>query len=116
MTAFDEFVNGAKKCFDVAVEKTGAAVEASKRRIEKSQLSCKLRDEYAALGRLSFETAENGADNAEKMRRCINNIRALKEQIGSLNEEQPERGNLCPVCGKPVKKGFSYCPECGAKR
>lgn len=115
MTAFDEFVNGAKKCFDYAAEKTGVAVEASKRQIEKSQLNCKLRDEYAALGKLSFETVENGADNAEKMRRRINNIRALKEQLGFL-EESAKENHTCSVCGRTIKKGFSYCPECGAKR
>lgn len=116
MSAFDEFLSGAKRCFDYAAEKTGKAIDISKLQIEKSQLVCKLKEEYTALGKLCYAMSETGEDYSEKMKAKIINIHQLKEEIAILNSQlNSTRTTTCKGCGYTSETRFDYCPKCGEK-
>ncbi len=67
----------------------------------------------AGMGR-TFGSAFASVPEVAKMEKCSHCGRAVKE--GS--KFCPECGNpmqsLCPKCGKPVKEGAKFCAECGA--
>lgn len=116
MSAFDEFVNGAKRCFDYAAEKTEKAIDISKLQIEKSQLVCKLKDEYTDLGKLCYAMSETGEDYSENMKAKIINIHNLKEEIAILNGQlNKPKNKTCPKCGYSADTKSEYCAKCGEK-
>lgn len=84
MFSFDEFVTGAKKCFDVASEKGTELLEASKLQIRRSELNCKLKDEYARLGKICYEMTKGEGDVSEKMEKCVVKISKILEDIGAV--------------------------------
>lgn len=116
MSAFDEFVNGAKRCFDYAAEKTEKAIDISKVQIEKSQLVCKLKEEYASLGKLCYAMSETGEDYSENMKAKIINIHNLKEEIAILNGKlNKPKSKACSNCGNVTENKSEYCPKCGER-
>ena len=117
MSAFDEFVNGAKKAFDYASVKTNEVVEATKVQIEKSQLSCKLRDEYEKLGRTCYKMSETGEDLTGQMKLHISKIKELIESIKQATENSASKSKLktCENCNFVVSPNYQFCPKCGAK-
>jgi ribosomal protein L40E len=116
MSAFDEFVYGAKKCFDAAAVKTNEFIEASKIQIEKSQLNCELRDEYVKLGKACYDMSESGIDNTAKMQAIIERINSIKEELKLAEENfKSKKPKICHNCGSKNDYDFKYCSKCGSK-
>ena len=100
----------------------------------------KINDLYQELGQLVVNEAFEGvtadqlqraltADNADEIE-CeikLTNWQDIyskvmfirsEEEVIALNEskiDQLKSESRCPVCGKVVNKGMSFCPECGTK-
>ena len=116
MSAFDEIIYGAKKCFDAASVKTNEFFEASKVQIEKSQLNCKLKEEYINLGKIYYDMSETGIDKTEKMKSIIAKIHGYLEDIKLANENfVKEKFKICENCGEQNSINYEYCSKCGTK-
>ena len=117
MSAFDEVVYGAKKVFDAAAVKTNELYEASRIQIEKSQLNCRLRDEYEKLGKLCYKMSETGEDMTGQMKINITKIKGLLKDIELANENlnSKTRSRTCESCGFVVNSKYEFCPKCGKK-
>lgn len=117
MSTFDEVVNGAKKMFDAAAVKTNELYESSRIHIEKSQLNCKLKEEYEKLGKTCYNMSETGEDMTIAMKNSINKINQLKKEIQLKNDDLNNVNNTvtCSACGASINAKCDYCPKCGAK-
>jgi len=121
MSYFEEMTQKAKaavstaamKAKDVADSaKISAAIIAEKRELDKS---------YRALGQWyaceheADEVPEAAADMLAAIRASqekIADLQAKRDAAESLEADEPESGNVCPVCGKISDSKF--CPHCGA--
>lgn len=116
MSAFDEILYGAKKCFDAAAEKTNEFIENSKIQMEKSQLHCEMKDEYVRLGRTCYQMSETGIDQTEKMKTIIAKIKALHDELERVSTAQrTPKETVCEVCGAVNASRNAYCSKCGVK-
>ena len=116
MSVFDEFLYGAKKCFDAAAEKTSDLFEASKIQLEKSQLTCEIKEEYEKLGKICYHMSESGVDQTEKMKASIVRIHALRDELAQLRENaKSDRVKVCTECGAENSPHFKYCSSCGSR-
>lgn len=116
MSAFDEILYGAKKCFDTAAEKTNEFVEASKVRMEKAQLIGEIREEYEHLGKVCYQTSETGVDQTDKMKVIIAKIHALRQELQQADENaKTGKVKVCEHCGVSNSYKFEFCSSCGTK-
>lgn len=117
MSTFDEFINGAKKAFDTASEKTSEIFEATKIQVEKSQLNCKLSNEYEKLGKACFKMSETGIDTTEKMKNHISRIKDIHSELDKLGENRTSKSlsKFCPNCNTIFNGKYTFCPICGEK-
>ena len=118
MSAFDEIVYGAKKCFDAASVKTNEIIEASKIQIEKSQLNCKLKEEYVRLGKVCYNMSETNVDQTAKMKLIITRIKQILEDIEVANQNFSSNSNkphVCENCGTTNANKSDFCSKCGNK-
>lgn len=86
MFTFDEFVTGAKKCFDAASEKGSELLESGRLQVRRSELNCKLKDEYARLGKMCYAAAGGDSSVNEKMEKHIIKIREILEEISEVEK------------------------------
>ena len=116
MSAFDEIVYGAKKCFDAASVKTNEFIEASKIQIEKSQLNCMLKEEYIRLGKACYEMSEKDIDQSVKMKVIIKKINSLLQDIELANQNfSSNKPKICESCGATNTSKAEFCSKCGNK-
>lgn len=116
MSAFDNFMYGAKRCIDTATVKTNEFIETSRVKIERAQLNNTLREEYTKLGKLCYDMSEKDVKDPEKMSRIIAKINRLKEDIELANDHLSSyEEKFCEVCGMTNPAKFQYCSKCGNK-
>lgn len=115
--SFDSAVNKAKEVLDVACKKTGEVVNIQKLKIDASTLESKREEDYAALGKIYFDSIKDSADNDENVAGLVADIKEKTEQINKLRNEISASKNkrVCPSCGAFVDKNSVYCSVCGAK-
>lgn len=116
MSAFDDLVYGAKKCFDAAAVKTTEIIECSRVQLEKAQLNGELKEQYTKLGKLCFEMAESGEDKSVPMRHVMDSIREILEDLKLADENvKSNKPKVCPNCKNENDPEFEFCSRCGTK-
>lgn len=114
---FDSAVNKAKEVFDAACKKTGEVVNLQKLKIDASALESKREEDFAALGKIYFDSIKDSADLDKKAAELVSAVKEKTEQIDKLHDEISAYKNkrVCPACGAFVDKNSVYCSLCGAK-
>ncbi|MCL2052917.1 MAG: hypothetical protein FWG90_00535 [Oscillospiraceae bacterium] len=111
---FDNFVSDASNVFDKIGEKVSGAIDYSKVQIDKASTRSKLKEKYSEVGRLYYETLELGADNHNKIKPLIEEIRELKRQLEKTDDTvSAAQEKTCKFCGTISASSSSYCPKCG---
>lgn len=115
--SFESAVNKAKDVLDVACKKTGEVVNIQKLKIDASTLESKREEDFAALGKIYFDSIKNSEDVDENVAGLAADIKEKTEQINKLRDEISASKNkrVCPSCGAFVEKNSVYCSVCGAK-
>lgn len=115
--AMDDFIDGARRCADVAATKTNELIEVSKLKLDKAKLRSKLREQYQKLGRLCFNEKENGENHSEEMREIIEAIKIYNKDIAWTDEQLRSAlpHKVCRACGGKCSVKCTYCSYCGEK-
>ena len=90
-----------EKCETVAIElgkmgkkaarNTAKIADVASTRIKLSSANQRLKNEYAVLGKLSYEKLVNDAENTSRISLCIESIEEIRAEIEELKEELAER-------------------------
>lgn len=117
MSFLEEAIVKTKEVFDVACKKTGEVVAVEKQKFGITSLKSKREKDYAELGRMYYEMAQNEDDLPDEVINLINAISEKNNEIDRLNEEINNIKNklVCPNCGAGVEKNSVYCNSCGEK-
>lgn len=118
MYDFDNFVSDVKKAADVVASKTGEVIDASKVQIEKSQVKVVIKEKYQELGKLCYQSVENGYEDTTAMQTLVNEIKGLKAKLKSLDgmcASNTVKQRVCPACGFANPAEFEYCSKCGTQ-
>ena len=100
-----------------AVKISGDAVEYTKLNYKLSELRDDLKDTYAQIGIIVYQsTGENEAD-AEKVEELRARVTELNDEIEILTATVNAMSNkkICSACGAKMPAESNFCPKCGEK-
>lgn len=112
--AKSEAVNLGKRVYD----KTNTAISIGKLSFAISETEGKIKDEYAAIGKIIYEKyLEKGGNVCDCVKAGCEAIDSLYAEKMTLKEKKAElkESVTCPQCGEFNKKTAVYCSKCGLK-
>ena len=113
---FDDFVSDAANVFDKLGERVTEAFEFSKSQFDKAAVRSKIREKYAELGKLYYDSLELGADKSKDIRPIIEQIIELKKQLAQAEgDDNAQKDKTCAFCETVSGADCVYCPKCGEK-
>lgn len=117
MAILEEALIKVKSAVDVAGEKTGEWVEISKLKIAAAKQSSEIADRFEALGKMVYNASKAGGLDHEVIQKKVDEIDALYEKLGEINERIYELRNVvqCPTCKAVSPKEAIFCSKCGTK-
>ncbi|MEG0177992.1 MAG: zinc ribbon domain-containing protein [Oscillospiraceae bacterium] len=106
---------GADKC----VQATGELVGKGKKRIDIIAAENKLAKAERQLGALVYSLHKTGEKNSLLVKRYIDSIEKLDNELSSLTGESvhytAKTIKCCPACGAEVREDALFCNGCGGK-
>lgn len=117
MEFFDNALNKAKEMLDVAYKKTEEVVNTEKQKFDVTGLKSKREKDFAALGKIYFDTVKDSAGLPEQTAALVSAIKEKTAEIDRLNAEIQSVKNkrICPACGSAIDNNSAFCNACGAK-
>lgn len=100
-----------------AVKFSGDAVEYTKLNYKISELKDDLKDTYAQIGMLVYETSDGNETDEEKVEELCARVTELKDEIEILTSTINAMSNkkICSSCGAKMSAESNFCPKCGEK-
>ncbi len=91
--------------------------ESTKLSFQIGKLKNSLEDKYAIIGRLVYNAHAGNDTPGDKVRSICDEIDAIICEIQQLTskKEDIKAGCKCSVCGCPVGKNDTNCPNCGCQ-
>ena len=114
-TNMDAFMNKAREMACAAGKVAGEVVDTSKAKLQEMKLNADLKDAYARLGNVVYDSIKKDSDNRQLIDMIVGEIDTLKKELQETQPVQSEDpGEIyCPKCGATNEKGFSFCCKCG---
>ncbi|MEI6131791.1 MAG: hypothetical protein WCQ41_03055 [Bacillota bacterium] len=117
MSSEKDLVNGAKSVAKTVLHKTSDFIEATKLSINVSNKEDSIEKYFAKIGKLVYESHENGKDIIDEMKQICEEvdseeakIRILKRKIADIRQTL-----VCKSCDATMKKDALFCPKCGIR-
>lgn len=116
MGNFDFLINKAKDVANAAGKVTGEVIETSKLKLQSASLSSDKQKAFEKLGAIVYEAEKTGADCAELVKMCVQEIDELNEKLDDLDGKISEIKQIkkCPNCGSSCPEEAQFCIRCGA--
>lgn len=113
----EKIISDLKKTAISAAHKTGELVEIGKLKLSVTNTKGKINDLYKDLGEALYTAEKQGTEDAEALRKIIEEIDAYYEELARL---ETEIGTLksqkkCSSCGAMCDNDSSFCSSCGEK-
>ncbi len=119
MGFFEDALTKTKEALDIAYKKTEEVVNTEKQKFDISSIKSKREKDYAALGKLYYNTVKDNTDEglSDDIKQLISSISEKTAEIDRLNREVQNAKNkrICPVCNANIDINSVYCSVCGAK-
>lgn len=102
----------------IAAKKSGELVEIAKLNMSISSEEDKVKDTYAAMGKMIFDKYEGGEVSDDAMLELYNHVVELKNNIVALKQRIAEikSARTCDQCGAEIDDNTMFCSKCGAKQ
>lgn len=116
MSTMDQLKERTKEMVEAAGKMAGEVLDLSKTKVQEMKLTGELKDAYARLGTVVYESRRSHTDNEKLMDLIMGEIDTLKEALDQL-APRPDSGSKeihCPQCGAANGSQFSFCAKCGA--
>ncbi len=116
MGLFEDTFVTLKSAANVAVEKTGKIIDASKLKISLSEQNSKLTKCFEDLGRLTYTSTKNFNAVDDQRDSIIKNIDTIYDKIKEINDQiaLTKDKEVCEKCGYINDKDMIYCGKCGS--
>lgn len=105
----------AVKGANIAIQKTGEAVEWTKLSVAVNAKQYDLEKEYAKLGRILYDSYQDNSSSVADCEQQCAVITAVKKELEELEEklQQLKKKRTCPSCGAEVSDNSVICAACG---
>lgn len=113
MAIIDDIISKAQAAGKFVCEKTEDTVDYVSLEYKASTLRTKLTEQYAKLGKLTFEAAGTGADNSQESAAVIEDIKGLMAELEENNVKMSKFKKVCKSCQSKNSPKASYCSNCG---
>lgn len=112
----DQFAEKVKEVAEAAGKVAGEVIDTSKGKLRQMQLNSELKDAYARLGSVVYESRKKDIPNEKLIGLIMGEIDALRQDLDQVDpvETHTPAEVYCPTCGATNEKGFSFCCKCGA--
>lgn len=110
----DDLFSDAKRYVGIVGEKTGSAVEYSKKQVSRVQLRVQFREKLTELGRLCYDMHEQNIDRTGEMKKLIEEMEDIEATIKEA-ENAVGVAKVCPLCGTKNRASNAYCSKCGER-
>lgn len=116
MSTMDQLKARTKEVMDAAGKMAGEVLDLSKNKVQELKLTGELKDAYARLGNVVYESRRSQVNNDQLVDLIMGEIDTLKKSLEQLSpkEETSGREVHCPQCGAVNGAKFSFCAKCGA--
>jgi hypothetical protein len=111
----DDFLSDAKEIFDKVTTKAGEAVDYSKGQFERAHIKTKIKEKYAQLGKMYFDSQDTGVSDLSAVGRLCKEIRELKNEIEVSEKQGSAISGVCRFCGTKNEPGNVFCGKCGER-
>ncbi len=117
MTIFKTIKEMVTKTAKDAVKISGDAVEYTKLNYKLSELKDDLKDTYAQIGMLVYQTSGGEETDTEKLEELCARVTELNDEIEILTASINAMSNkkICSSCGAKMPAESNFCPKCGEK-
>lgn len=117
MSVMEDVILNAKTAVGSVGRKAGEVIDRSKLRIAAVDIKSELSGKYRMLGRLYYESETTGKKYDESIKKLIETITDLNEQLAAVKEAiaGSEKKIRCPECSEYNQKGAVFCSKCGSK-
>lgn len=117
MTIFKTIKEMATKTAKDAVKFSGDAVEYTKLNYKLSELKDDLKETYAQIGMLVYQSSGSEDTDKEKIEELYARVAELNDEIeiltSSINAMSSRK--ICASCGAKMPAESNFCPKCGEK-
>lgn len=114
MSRFDDALESVKRGFDIAAAKTGDAVEASKLKVERSQVKTRINSLYARLGKAYYASRKGDDSESELIEKIVEKLEGAMSDLDDIEMLIANTKSVkCQICGKKNSAGADFCKECG---
>ncbi len=117
MATWESVVTKAKELTESAARKATDIADLAKLKLELAENENTVKTTYEAIGRLTYQTAREGREDAETLAELMTQIDELMAAKADLIEKIDRHRNrkTCASCGTANEEDSAYCKHCGQR-
>lgn len=118
MSVLENFTKKVTETAKAAAKKSGDIVEVTKLSVAINTEEDKIEQEYTNIGKIIFESYNNGAQVSDEISGICSRIKAHEKNIEEIKQkiQDLKKVKICTNCKNEMDIDIAYCPKCGTKQ